>query len=285
MCFFEVRSAPLPGDAAGVDNWPGRHVLPDPSHPIIGVALSGGAARGIAHIAVLETLEQEGIPIHAIAGTSAGSIIGALYCAGMPLSKIKRIILDTKWTDVLKFIIPRRGLISSEGIYEFMEDILPVKKFSSLPFPFAAVATDLHTGEKVTITSGSVSRAVQASCSLPVVFTPTELNRKILVDGGVASQIPVRAVREALGAKKVIAVNVNYKAVELDQFDSIVKIAMHLSALWASRNAREEEKLADVVVNVNAKGMPLYDLSMAKELLKRGKKAAEEKLPLIRALL
>lgn len=258
--------------------------MPGISKPLIGLALSGGAARGIAHVAVLETLEQEGVPIHAIAGTSAGSIVGALYCAGMPPSEIKHILLNTKWKDVLKFTVPRKGLISSEGIYRFMEDILPVNKFSSLLFPFAAVATDLHTGEKVTITTGSLARAVQASCSLPVIFTPTEINRKVLVDGGVASQIPVRSAREELGARKVIAVNVNYKALEMDQFDNIVKIAAHLSALWASRNAREEEKLADVIIEVNAKGIPLYDLSKSKELLRRGKKATEEKLSRIKTL-
>jgi NTE family protein len=166
-----------------------------------------------------------------------------------------------------------------------MDGILPVKKFSGLPIPFAAVATDLHTGEKVSITSGSVARAVQASCSLPVIFTPTEINKKPLVDGGVSSQIPVRTVREELGANMVIAVNVNYMAIEFDQFDTIIKIAAHLSALWASRNAREEEKLADVVVPVNTKGIALYDLSKSRELLRRGRKAAEEKLPDIRALL
>jgi NTE family protein len=251
----------------------------------IGLALSGGAARCIAHIAVLDVLEQEGVPIHAIAGTSAGSIIGALYCAGMPLLEIKRIILNTKWTDIFKFTVPRTGLISSDGIYHFMDEILPVKKFSALPLPFAAVATDLRTGDKVTITSGSLARAVQASCSLPVIFTPTEINKKTLVDGGVSSQVPVRTVREELGVRKVIAINVNYKALELDQFDNLVKIAAHLSALWASRNAREEEQLADVVVNVNAKGIALYDLSKSKELLRRGKKAAEEMMPAIRALM
>ena len=146
------------------------------------------------------------------------------------------------------------------------------------------MATDLHTGEKVAIITGSVARAVQASCSLPIIFTPTEINKRVLVDGGVASQIPVRTVRNELGVRKVIAVNVNYKALELEQFDNIIKIAAHMSALWASRNAREEEKLADVIVQVNAKGIPLYDLSMAKELFKRGKKAAEEKLPQIKAL-
>ncbi len=254
------------------------------SNPGIGLALSGGAARGIAHIAVLDVLEQDGVPIHAIAGTSSGSIIGALYCAGMSVSEIRRILLGTRWKDVLKFTVPRTGLISSEGIFQFMEDILPVKKFSSLPLPFAAVATDLRSGEKVVITSGSIARAVQASCSLPVIFTPTEINRKTLVDGGVSSQIPVRTVRNELGLRKVVAVNVNHKALELEQFDNIIKIAAHLSALWASRNAREEEKLADVLIQVNAGGIPLYDLSKSKELLKRGKKAAEEKLPEIRAL-
>jgi NTE family protein len=255
------------------------------SHPGIGVALSGGAARGIAHIAVLDVLEQAGIPIHAIAGTSAGSIIGALYCAGMPLLAIKRILLKTKWKDVLRLTIPKQGLISSEGICRFMEDILPVKNFSALPLSFAAVATDLRTGEKVTLTAGSIAKAVQASCSLPIIFTPTEINKKVLVDGGVSSQVPVKTVREELGVKRVIAVNVNYKALEFDEYDNLIKIATHLSMLWASRNAREEEKLADVLIQVNARGIPLYDLSKSKELLKRGKKAAEEKMPEIRALM
>jgi NTE family protein len=255
------------------------------SKPGIGLALSGGATRGIAHIAVLDVLEREGVPIRAVAGTSAGSMIGALYAAGMPSSEIKRIALKTNWNSILKFTIPKMGLISSEGIYRFMETILPVKKFSALAIPFAAVATDLQTGEKVSITSGSIAKAVQASCSLPIVFTPTEINRKLLVDGGVASQIPVRTVREELGVQTVIAVNVNYRALELDRYDNIVKIAVHLSALWASRNACEEEKLADVVIQVDAKGIALYDLSKSRELLRRGKKAAEEKLPEIRTML
>jgi NTE family protein len=166
-----------------------------------------------------------------------------------------------------------------------MDEILPVKMFSSLPFPFAAVATDLRTGEKVSITTGSVARAVQASCSMPIIFTPTEINKRLLIDGGASSQIPVRTAREELGAKRVIAVNVNYKALGIEELDSMMKIAAHLSILWSGRNAREEEKLADVVVNVNVKGISLYDLSKSKELLSRGRKAVKEKLPELRALL
>lgn len=253
--------------------------------PLIGIALSGGAARGIAHIAALETLEQAGIPIYALAGTSVGSMVGALYASGIPLMEIRRILLGVKWKNVLKLVVPKLGLVSSEGIYEFMDSILKGKKFSTLQMPFAAVATDLRNGEKVTITTGSVARAVQASCSLPIIFTPTEINKHTLIDGGFSSQIPVRSVREELGAKKVIAVDVNYQAIETDEFDNIMKIATHLSALWASRNARVEEKLADVVIQVSARGIALYDLSKSKELLSRGKKATEEKLPEIKALL
>ncbi len=251
----------------------------------VGLALSGGAVRGIAHISVLEVLEQEGIPVHSIAGTSVGSIIGALYAAGMPLPEIKRIALNTKWKNIFKLTVPKMGLISSEGIYAFIKDILPVKKFSELKIPFAAVATDLKTGEKVSITSGSIAKAVQASCSLPVIFTPTKVRGKLLVDGGVASQIPVRTAREELGASIVIAVDVNYRSLESNRYDNLLKIAAHLSMIMASKNAREEERFADIVIPVNAKGIALYDLAKARELLRRGRRAAEEKIPEIKALL
>jgi len=259
--------------------------MPESNKPLIGVALSGGAARGIAHIAVLETLEKEGIPIHVLAGTSAGSIVGALYASGISLIEIRRILLGVKWKNVLKLAVPKLGLVSSEGIYDFMDSILKGKKFSSLQMPFAAIATALRSGEKVTITTGSVARAVQASCSLPIIFTPTEINKHMLIDGGFSSQIPVRSTREELGAKKVIAVNVNYQAMESDKFDNIMNIATHLSALWASRNAREEEKLADVVIQVSAREISLYDLSKSNELLNRGKKATEKKMSEIKSLL
>ncbi len=260
-------------------------MVPASSISGFGLALSGGAVRGIAHIAVIDSLEREGIPIHSIAGTSAGSVIGALYAAGLPLSAIKRLALATRWKDVFKLTIPKTGLVSSEGIERFMNGVLPVKKFSSLPLPFAAVATDLQTGEKMDITSGSIARAVRASCSLPIIFSPTEIGRKLLVDGGVTSQVPVRTARERLRARLVIAVNVNYRGMETDRYDNLISIATHLSALWASRNAREEEKLADVVIQVDATGIPLYDLSKARELLRRGALAVQKKLPEIRRIL
>lgn len=251
----------------------------------IGLALSGGAVRGIAHIAVLDVLEREGIPVAAIAGTSAGSMVGALYAAGMAPAEIEMLARETAWKKIVRPTIPRMGFIASEGIFDFMNEVLPVKTFSSMRLPFAAVATDLRSGERVTLTSGSIARAVQASCSLPVVFTPTMVRRKTLVDGGVASMVPVRALREELGVKKVVAVNVNDKDGAPGRCDNLLKIAVQVSTLWAKSNAREEERLADVVIPVSAIGIALYDLTKTAELLKRGRAAAESSLPAIRRLL
>ncbi len=251
----------------------------------IGLALSGGAVRGIAHIAVLEVLEREGVPVKAVAGTSAGSIVGALYAAGMPLEEMKRVALGTSWKTFLRLTFPKRGLISSTAVYDFVKDLLPVKRFSSLKMPFAAVATDLGTGEKVVLKTGSLARAIQASCSLPVIFTPTVIGGRLLVDGGVASMVPVRTVREDLGADKVVAVNVNVKARGPERYDSLLKIATQVSSLWATRNAREEGRLADVLIPVNAAGIAPYDLSKGKEILRRGRRAAEDRLRDIEALM
>jgi NTE family protein len=255
--------------------------LREPSGGVV-LALSGGAARGIAHIAVLEVLEREGIPVKAVAGTSAGSIIGALYAAGVSVEEMKRIALETGWKTFLRPTLPTRGLIPSRTIYSFVKDVLPVRKFSQLRMPFAAVATDLRTGDRVNLRSGSLARAVQASCSLPVVFTPTTVGGRLLVDGGVTSMVPVRTARDERGGRTVIAVNVNSRAVGPERYDSLLKIAVQVSNLWATRNSREEERLADVVIHVSASGIPLFDLRKARELLRRGRKAAERKVNVIR---
>jgi len=250
----------------------------------IGLALSGGAVRGIAHIAVLEVLEEEKIPVTAVAGTSAGSIVGALYAAGMTPGEIRRLALETGWTDLLRPRLPKRGLLSGDGIRSFLLDVLPVKRFESLTIPFAAVATDLRTGERVVLRRGSIARAVQASCSLPLIFEPVRFGQRILVDGGVASMLPARTVREDLGSGKVVAVNVNWKSTD-GELETIFQIAAQLTFLYATKNTLEEARLADVIVAVNSAGLPLHDLDRAPEALERGKEAARASLPAIRKLL
>ncbi len=262
--------------------------------PVLGLALSGGAIRSIAHIGVLQGLEDNGIKIEAIAGTSGGSLVGALYASGeYSVEELKEIALNTRWPDILQLTFPKLGLISSEGIYKFLDRRLKKKHFEEFPIPFASVASDLYSGERVVITKGSVAKAVQASCSLPVVFTPTVIwmyeadgsyRRRVLIDGGYSSQVPIRAVLEDLNARVAIAVNVNINAPEINKPDNLIKIAIHLTVLWSKRNATEEEKLADFVIPVDVQGITLYDLDRAKRLIELGQEAVEAHLKEIKAL-
>lgn len=251
----------------------------------IGLALSGGAARGIAHAGVLEVLTAEGIPVRALAGTSAGSIVGALFAAGVAPADIGRLALETRWIDLFRVRLPRAGLVSGEGLERFFERVIPARTFAELQLPFAAVATDLASGERVDITSGLLARAVLASCSLPVLLEPVREGDRLLVDGGVSSQIPVRTVRETLGTAAVVAVDVNVGGLGDTRLDSALDVGIHLAMLWAARNAREEGRLADMVIGVDARGIALHDLARGPELLRRGREAARAALTGVRALL
>ena len=250
----------------------------------IGLALSGGAARGIAHAGVLEVLVEAGIPVRALAGTSAGSIVGALFAAGVTPAEIGHLALETRWSDLLPKRVPHAGMVSGEGLQRFFERVIPARTFDELRLPFAAVATDLATGHRVDITSGPLARAVLASCSLPVLLEPVSEGGRLLVDGGVSSQLPVRAVRETLGVTPVIAVDVNVDGLERPRLGSMIEVAIHLAMLWADRTARAEQAEADLVIGVDARGIALHDLTQGPELLRRGREAARAALPAIRAI-
>jgi NTE family protein len=260
-------------------------VAPTGSQRGIGLALSGGGARGIAHVGVLGTLAEEGIPVCAIAGTSAGAIVGALFAAGVPLESIERIALETRWSDLLALALPHGGMVSGEGLERFLEGLLPAESFSDCRLPFAAVAADLRTGERVDLVSGSLARAVRASCSIPVIFEPTPMAGRLLVDGGLASQIPVRAARETLNARPVVAVDVNAHGMAQGKLTTTAQVAIHLGMLWTAHTARDDVPLADHLIAVNVRGIPLYDLGQGQELLQRGRAAARAEVPEIRALL
>lgn len=251
----------------------------------IGLALSGGAARGMAHAGVLEVLAEEGIKVRAVAGTSAGSIVGALFAAGVPPGEIRRLALETRWTDFFAARLPRAGLLAGGGLERFLERTLPARTFSELKLPFVAVASDLATGERVDLAAGDLVRAVLASCSVPIILEPVALGGRLLVDGGISSQLPVRALRGLCGAAPAVAVDVNVGGLAAPRLDSAAHVAVHLAMLWTESRAREEAGLADVLVGVDARGIALHDLAQGEELLRRGRAAARAALPAIRALL
>jgi len=177
-------------------------------HPKIGLALGSGAARGLAHIGVLRVLEEERVPVAAIAGTSIGALIGALYAAGVPVTQMEEIARDVDWRDLARLVdpvFPGAGLIDGKKVARFIAGILPVQSFDELRVPFAVTATDVETGEDLFIKQGNLLEAVRAAIAFPGIFTPVRFGNRFLVDGGLCNPVPVDVVQE-LGGEKVIGV-------------------------------------------------------------------------------
>ncbi len=172
----------------------------------LGIALSGGTAKGFAHIGVLEALEKNKIKIDYLAGTSMGAVVGALYASGIPIKELKKIAIETKWENLVDFTLPDRGILSGEKIENFLRVLLKNKKFEDLEIPLSIIAADVHNGEKVIFKKGDVASALRASISIPSIFVPYEYNGRILVDGGVVAPVPVDTVR-SMGADVVIAID------------------------------------------------------------------------------
>jgi predicted acylesterase/phospholipase RssA len=177
----------------------------------IGYALGGGAARGLFHIGVLNVLEEYGITPDIIAGTSMGSIIGAMYASGLKTSELKQIACSIDWKQVVRLTdivtLPKSGLIQGRRIVALLKSLLGDTGFSRLKCKYAAVAADLHTGQQVVFTEGSLIEGIRASISIPGVFTPVFYEGRYLVDGGLVNVVPVSVCRD-LGADYVIGVNV-----------------------------------------------------------------------------
>jgi NTE family protein len=181
------------------------------SGPRIGVALGSGSARGFAHIGVLRALDESGVRIHCIAGTSIGAVVGAVYASGK-LDLLESTVRDLDWKAVASFldvVFPRAGLIDGRRIAEFVRRHVQAEPIESLPIPFRAVATDLATGEEVEFGSGDLVDAVRASIAVPGILTPVRRQGRILGDGALTNPVPVSVVR-AMGADIVIAVDLNH---------------------------------------------------------------------------
>ncbi len=180
----------------------------------IGLALGSGSARGLAHIGVIRALEDAGIKIDCVAGTSIGALIGSVYASGK-LGDLEKVYLDYDWKKIAYFfdiVFPKSGLIDGNKVADFVREYVHAETIEHLPMPFRAVATDIGTGEEITMDQGDVIEAVRASLSVPGIFTPVRRNSRVLVDGGLINPVPVSAAR-SMGAKLVIAVDLNHEIV------------------------------------------------------------------------
>lgn len=272
----------------------------------LGLALSGGGVRGLAHIGVLEVLTEAGIPIHFLAGTSAGGFVGAFYAAGVSPQTMKeealRVTSGSGRFSFLQRTLPFRGVLSTQKVIEYLDKFLGNLTFDQLQVPLSVVAVDLRTGQKVVLNQGRVLDAVRATIALPGLFTPVELGEWLLVDGGLLDHLPVGVVRQ-MGADLTIAVDVAADENTLDTIteelrrrpfvpDGLVELAdvlmRSLAVMMRELTRRNiEEARPDLFIrprippNVTA----LTGLDKTAEVIAAGEEAARAALPALRELL
>lgn len=253
----------------------------------IGLALSGGGARGFAHIGVLKALVENNIPIDLIAGTSAGSFVGGAFAAGLSPDEIIDIGRSVSWFGVAGFSYSPRGLLSNTAMTGFIEMHFPVTRFEELRIPFAAVACDLESGAEVVFRdAGDLATAIRASCAIPGVFVPViDENGRSLVDGGVVSPMPTRAVRK-LGAEKVIAVDLLTCGSAFGGVPSTLIGTFVQSAIMMIRTASKNQHYrADVVIEPQIAHIRPDEIGKRDELVDLGYRAGSEKIQEIKNLI
>lgn len=253
--------------------------------PKIGLALSGGATLGAAHIGVLQVLEREGVRPDFVAGTSAGALVGAVYCAGVPLDELADIFINMKWPALLKLSITKPiALFDTQPMEAMVRKVIGDSEFSDLEIPFAAVACDLMTGERVVLQSGPVAPAIRASASVPGVFTPVELNGRLLVDGGVVDNLPVEQVK-AMGATFTIASDVSNRGQNIKRPDNIFDVLQTTFNIMQDRGALPNRDASDCYIRPEVTQYSCWGFSEGAQVLEEGKKAAEKVLPRIKRFL
>jgi NTE family protein len=257
------------------------------TRPTIGLALSGGAARGLAHIGVLRALAENNVQIDYIAGTSAGSIVGGAWASGMPLNEIESIGLNLRWRDVGRMTMSRLGVQSNDRLEAYLRSRLPITRFEELPIPLAVVATELSSGQAVILRDrGDLPFAIRASCAIPGWYIPvTDEDGRQLVDGGLVAVIPSTACR-ALGADIVIAIDVNAEgATFLGPSQSVIGVVLQ-SMLVVQRTASlYQTAAADLVIKPRVGHIRWDEMGKAKELIAAGYEAGLQSIPQINAVL
>ncbi|MFZ9872020.1 MAG: patatin-like phospholipase family protein [Steroidobacteraceae bacterium] len=280
------------------------------SAPRVGLVLSGGGARGAAHVGVLKVLEEQRIPIHAIAGTSMGAVVGGLYASGLSAGEITALIESDEWRAAFTEPAPRdrlsfrrksedqnflvkfplgiksgsfrlpKGLVSGQRVSQALRRVtFPVAgraQFDQLPIPFRAVATDLETGDAVVLGSGDLVDAMRASLAAPGVFAPVEIDGRLLVDGGLANNLPVD-VAQAMGVDVLIVVDVGFPLRKRDTLDSVTTISNQMLSILIRRGSdaqRERLGTRDILISPDLGEASSFDFAIVAQATSLGESAA-----------
>jgi NTE family protein len=269
--------------------------------PRLGLALGGGGARGYAHIGLLRVLEREGIPIDYLAGTSMGGVIAAGLAIGMTAGQMESEALSMRTRRLMDITLSRMGLLEGKRVRQLFERMFGEREFADARIPLCLVAVDLNTGEEVTLSDGSLVDALRATISVPGIFCPAEWRGRLLVDGGIANNVPADVVR-AMGAEVVIAVDVGAPlfvplaeeaATRRIDLPGLARLNPLFGALIRSVNIMQAEILRlrlaqahpDLVISPNIGPINIEELERAAEIIPAGQQAAELALPRIRQLM
>lgn len=255
---------------------PAKPVVP----PKVALVLGGGAVRGFAHIGVIKVLEAQGIAPDMVVGTSAGSVVGALYAAGYSGFELQKIAFKLEEDSVGDWAIPDRGFIKGEALQNFINKTVQNKPIEKLRKPYAAVATDLQSGEMKVFTKGNTGMAVRASSSIPGLFQPVAISGHDYVDGGLVSPVPVNAAR-ALGADVIIAVDISGKP-KYRKVEGVTDILLQTFGIMGQVISTRELQDAEVVIRPNTGSFGPADFAKKHEAILEGEKAAQAALPVIR---
>lgn len=281
------------------------------------LVLSGGGTRGLAHIGVLEAIQEENIPIAGIVGASMGAIIGGLAASGYSCQEIREVIATLDLTNLLSektnpifvplsqesanprskipwvvmnkagdVIGPLGGMSGVKLLEKFAQlaSRTQIVRFDELSIPFAAVATDLETGEKVVLRTGSLASAMRASMAIPVLFDPWPVGGRLLVDGGLVSNLPVDTAKEIFPGYPVIAIDVTGMLKSRKDIKSVVDVLDQSLTIFTRRNVENEILKADLVISPSVQGIPIFDLTNAGDIIDAGKKATIDRMAVIKKL-
>lgn len=275
-------SVPVGGDGSSL---PPSAATPPPAAkrlPRVGLALGGGAARGFAHVGVIQVLEEAGIKPDLVVGTSAGSLVAALYASGRTGAQLLTTAESMEEAALTDWMLPflNRGVIKGEALARFVSRQVDGKLIESMPMPLGIVATNLQTGQGVLFQRGDTGTAVRASSSVPAVFQPVRIGGQDYVDGGLVAPVPVRQARQ-MGAELVIAVDIS-SIPEGNLANDTVQILLQTFAIMGQSINQAELRDADVVIRPALQGVKSADFAARQRSIEAGRQAMKAALPRLR---
>lgn len=249
----------------------------------VALVLGAGASRGFAHIGVLKILEANGVPIHLIVGTSAGSLVGSLYAYGFDAFQLQSLSFPVEKGDIIDLTVPDNGFIKGEKLEAYVNHLLKGTPIEKMRTPFYAVAADIQTGEEVVFTSGNTGTAVRASCSIPGIFQPVKIGTRTYVDGGIVSPVAVDYAKKK-GADLIIAVDISM-GIENAPPKTTVETIMQSVIIMYSKIAQNQLCRADVVIRPRVGQIGSTDFTKRHEAILEGERATLEAMPAIKKAL